>query len=121
MKSQSKSGNAYTKEAMATVTACHYEFGAGQALAFGIPKSKRFQISFNYWADEELHTGEFASAKAIPQGTLFPIRYNPESPHEHSKSDESGRPQPLAMLAVIVAVFLFAITGWLMHGCGRFN
>jgi hypothetical protein len=69
-------------EAMATVTACHYEIGALQAMAFGIPTAKHFLISFNYWVNDELHTGEFASAVALPQGHLFSIAYNPAAPGE---------------------------------------
>jgi hypothetical protein len=68
--------------AMATVTACHYETGALQAMAFGIPTTRHFRISFNYWANDEVHGGEFASAVALPQGHLFPIAYNPASPGE---------------------------------------
>ena len=84
-------------QAMATVTACKYEFGAGRALAFGAPSDKHFLITFNYWANGELHTGDFTSEKAIPQGTLFPITYNPEAPHEHSQSSAAStisRPTP---------------------------
>jgi len=69
-------------EAMATVTACTYNAGAGQVLAFGIPLNEHFRISFNYWANNELHTGEFASAVALPQGHLFSIAYNPAAPGE---------------------------------------
>jgi len=69
-------------EALATVTACHYETGALQAMAFGVPTTKHFHISFNYWAGDELHTGEFASAVAVPQGHLFSIAYNPTAPGE---------------------------------------
>ena len=67
-------------EAIATVTACHYEAGALQAMAFGLPITKHFRISFNYWAGGELHTAEFASAVALPQGHLFPLAYNPDAP-----------------------------------------
>jgi len=69
-------------EAMATVTACHYEAGALQAMAFGVPSTKHFLISFNYWVSDELHTGEFTSAVALPQGHLFPIAYDPANPGE---------------------------------------
>ena len=64
-------------EAIATVTACRYEVGALQAMAFGVPITKHFLISFNYCVDGELHTGEFASDVAVPQGQLFTIAYNP--------------------------------------------
>jgi hypothetical protein len=69
-------------EALATVTDCHYETGALQAMAFGIPTGKHFRISFNYWADGGLHASEFASEEALPQGHLFPILYNPAEPGE---------------------------------------
>jgi hypothetical protein len=76
-------------EALATVLTCKYDFGAGRALV-GIPTSKHFRITYNYYADGELHTGELTSAKAIPQGTLFPIRYNPELPHDHTHAHSSA-------------------------------
>ncbi len=57
-------------EVLATVTECKYEFGAGRALAFGIPTSKHFLIRYNYFADGGLHSSEFASAKPIPQGAI---------------------------------------------------
>ena len=36
-------------EAIATVTACKYEAGAGRALAFGIPTTRHFRIAYNYF------------------------------------------------------------------------
>ncbi len=107
-------------EALATVTACKYEFGAGRALAFGIPTSKHFRISYNYFADDELHTGEFTSAKAIPQGRLFPIRYNPDAPHLNSH-DTAGEPQSTRgpMLAVGIIGSLILSLAWfaILRGC----
>ena len=90
-------------EALATVTACKYEFGAGRALAFGIPTSKHFRISYNYFADDELHPGQFTSAKAIPQGHLFPIRYNPSAPHQSSHNVASP-PQSTGGLMLVVGI-----------------
>ncbi len=72
-------------EAMATVTECRYDVGALRSMAFGLPTSRRFVITFNYWADGELRDGEYRSAKAIPQGTLFPIRYDPAAPEQHDQ------------------------------------
>lgn len=116
MKLGKRSANNRHIEAMATVTACHYEFGAGQALAFGVPRSKQFQITFNYWADGALHTGEFASAKAVPQGTLFPITYNREAPHENSKTHGAKAPRWSVLIAAGVVVLLAAASA-LAHGC----
>ena len=70
--------------AMATVTACKYVTGSLRAMAFGIPTEKHFLISFNYWVNEELRTGQFSSAVSLPQGHLFPIAYDPASPGEWS-------------------------------------
>jgi hypothetical protein len=107
-------------EALATVIACTYDAGAGRALAFGIPTSKHFRISYNYFADDEIHTGQFNSAKAIPQGTLFPIRYNPEAPHQNSH-DPSNSPQdsraPLLTLGILGSVVLTLAWAAILHGC----
>ncbi len=105
-------------EAMATVTACKYEFGAGRALAFGLPVSRHFVISFNYFVDGALHTGQFSATKAIPQNTLFPIRYNPERPAENERSGREpvGR---AAILAVGVVGSVVLSLAWLLilRGC----
>ena len=71
---------------MATVTACTYTAGVGRAMAFGLPASRHFLIAYNYFVGDTLHTGEFSSAKAVPQGTLFPLAYNPQAPQENEKS-----------------------------------
>lgn len=103
---------------MATVTACEYEFGAGQALAFGIPTSKHFQISFNYWVNGELHTGQFYSDVAIPQGHLFPISYNPSAPHEHSKSgNTSSTRTTLFAIGIAGSVILSLLWLVMMRSC----
>ena len=110
-------------EAMATVTACKYEFGAGRALAFGAPSSKHFRISFNYWAPNaegsaELHTGDFMSETAIPQGHLFPINYNPEAPHVHSKSSATDITRsPVLAFGIIGSIVLSAAWFLVMRGC----
>ena len=108
---------------MATVTACNYEFGAGRALAFGIPTTKHFRITFNYWAPSpegtpELHSSEFMSEKAIPQGTLFPITYNPEAPHEHSQSSAASLTRsPLIAIGIIGSIILSAAWFLVLRGC----
>ena len=105
-------------EALATVTACKYEFGAGRALAFGIPTSKHFRISYNYFADGALHVGEFISAKPIPQGHLFPIRYNPEAPHQNSHASSAANSRS-ALLIVGVAGSIILSLAWfvVLRGC----
>ena len=103
---------------MATVTACHYEAGAGRAMAFGLPTAKHFRISFNYNVNGSVHTGEFYSEKAIPQNTLFPIRYNPEAAHEntHSAATPSTRS---AMIAIGIIGSIILSLAWfaILRGC----
>ena len=103
---------------MATVTACKYDAGAGRAMAFGLSTRKHFRISFNYWANGELHTGELASEKAMPQGTLFPVSYNPEAPHENSHS--AALPitrSPVIAIGIIGSIVLSLAWLFIMRGC----
>lgn len=108
---------------MATVTSCRYDTGAGGAMAFGIPTGKHFRISFNYWAPnaegkDELHTGEFMSAKAIPQGTLFPTRYNPEAAHENSHSTSMPLTRsPILAIGIIGSVILSLAWFAILRSC----
>ena len=105
-------------EAMAEVTACHYDVRAGRALLFGLTTKKHFRISYNYLAEGELHTGECFSETALPQGTLFPIHYDPDLPRTH-RSDADGRPTRIPLLAIGVAGSLLLSLFWLlmMRGC----
>ncbi len=105
-------------EAMASVTACEYNFGAGQALAFGIPSSKHFRIFFNYRVNGELHTGQLYSAVALPQGHLFPLRYNPVAPHEHNPSaSPPTRKTVLFAIGVAGSVVLSLLWLAMVRGC----
>ena len=106
-------------EVLATVTECKYEFGAGRALAFGIPTSKHFLIRYNYFADGELHSGEFASAKPIPQGHLFPIRYDPIAPYEHTHAASTARSirGPILTIGIIGSFILSFILLASLRGC----
>ena len=50
-------------------------------MAFGVPTTKHFLISFNYWVDNQLYTGEFASDVAVPQGyNSSPSPIDPAAP-----------------------------------------
>jgi hypothetical protein len=106
-------------EVLATVTACEYDAGAGRALAFGIPTSKHFRISYNYWANNEIHTGQFHSDVAIPQGHLFPVTYNPTAPHEHNKSGSPAATtrSPLIAFGIAGSVILSLIWFAILRGC----
>lgn len=104
-------------EAIATVTACRYDAGAGRAMAFGLP-SRHFQITYNYWAAGELHTAEFASDKAIPQNTLFPIRYNPEAPRQNTHTAAAASPRsPILVIGLIGSILLSLVWFLLLRGC----
>jgi hypothetical protein len=108
-------------EALATVTACSYDAGAGRAMAFGLPTSKHFRIAFNYWANGELHSGEFTSEKAVPQGTLFPIHYNPEAPHENTHASNSATTaltrSPLIAVGIIGSIILSLVWFAILRSC----
>jgi hypothetical protein len=108
-------------EALATVLTCKYEFGAGQALAFGVPRSRHFRITYNYFADGELHTGELTAAKPIPQGTLFPVRYNPEVPrdhtHEHGQATMPSNRRAMITVGLIGSVILSLAWLLVLHSC----
>jgi len=73
-------------ETQAEVIACKYDSGAGQALAFGIPTSKHFLITFTYYVHGKTCTGKFLSPIYIEQGETFLISYNPLAPQQNSKS-----------------------------------
>jgi hypothetical protein len=112
-------------EAMATVTACKYDAGAGRALAFGLPTTRHFRIAYNYWAPngegiDELRVGELTSERAMPQGTLFPIRYNPEAPHEtrtHTGATATTGRAPLIAIGIIGSVILSLAWLLILRGC----
>jgi len=89
-------------EAIATVLECRYDMRAGRALAFGVPSGKHFRIRYNYYADGALHEGQLYSATAMPQNTLFPVRYNPDLPHEHSHDQIAAPGAPGSRRAVFV-------------------
>jgi len=109
---------------MATVTACNYKVATGRALAFGIPSTRWFHITFNYWAPnadnvDELHTGELTSEKAMHVGTLFPIRYNPDAPHEttHSAIEPTLSRNPLLIIGILGSVVLSLAWLLILRGC----
>jgi hypothetical protein len=109
---------------MATVTACKYEFGAGRALAFGLPTTRHFRITYNYWAPNaestpELHTAELTSDKAMHVGTVFPIRYNPEATHETTEStaEPTLSRNPLLIIGILGSVVLSLAWLLILRGC----
>jgi hypothetical protein len=119
----SLSPHSHWPEALATVLSCKYDFGAGRALV-GIPTSKHFRITYNYNAPgpsgvDELHTGEFSSEKAMPQGTLFPIRYNPDAPHDHTHPNAPApAPRSTILLVGIIGSLILSLAWFaVLRGC----
>lgn len=105
-------------ETQAKVTACKYELGAGQALAFGIPRTKHFRIAFSYYAHGQTYTGEFTSPTYMEQGKTFPIAYNPLAPHENSKTAAAPATKtPLFAIGVIGSIVLSLIWFAILRGC----
>jgi len=102
---------------MATVLECRYEMRAARALAFGAPSGKHFRIRYNYFANGETHEGQLYSATAIPQNTLFPVRYNPAAAHDHTHDHTAAPPMPnprRAMLVIGVLGSLVLSLAWLL-------
>ncbi len=105
-------------ETTAEVIACKYEFGAGQALAFGIPRSKHFLITFTYYAHGKTFTDEFTSRTYLEQGRTFILSYNPLNPQQNTKSSSSpaGR-MPLFAIGIAGSVILSLIWLGMLRGC----
>jgi hypothetical protein len=105
-------------ETTARVTACKYEFGTGQALAFGIPSSKHFLITFTYHAHGKDFTDEFRSAKYLAQGQTFTLTYNPLAPQQNSKSAAVPTTRtPLFAIGIAGSIVLSLIYLAMLRGC----
>jgi hypothetical protein len=105
-------------ETQAKVTACKYEFGAGRALAFGIPTSKHFLITFTYYAHGKTFTDEFTSSTYLEQSATFTVTYNPLAPQQNSKSASPPTTKtPLFAIGIIGSIILSLIWFAMMRGC----
>jgi hypothetical protein len=105
-------------ETQAKVIACKYDLGAGQALAFGIPTSKHFLISFSYYAHGQTFTDEFRSPTYLEQGKAFNITYNPLEPQQNSKSAAIPTTKtPLFAIGIAGSVIISLIWFVMMRGC----
>ncbi len=106
-------------EAMATVLSCHYEMRAGRALAFGLPSGRRFHITYNYWAGGELQEADCYTAKAMPQGSLFPIHYDPEMPLRNHHVHSTSGVQKVPLIAIGICGSIVLSLAWLLvlRGC----
>lgn len=105
-------------ETAAHVTDCKYEFGAGRALAFGIPTSKHFLITFTYYAHGKIFTGDFTSSTYLENGETFIITYNPLAPEQNSKSAAIPTTRTaLFSVGIAGSVVLSLLWFALMRGC----
>jgi len=105
-------------ETRAKVTSCNYESGAGQALAFGIPTSKHFRITFTYYAHGQTYTDQFTSPTYLEHGATFPITYNPLAPQQNSKSaTEPITKTPLFAIGIAGSILLSLIWLAILRGC----
>lgn len=105
-------------ETTARVTACKYEFGAGRALAFGIPTSKHFLITFTYYAHGKVFTGDFTSRTYLEQGKTFTITYNPLAPQQNNKSAAASSTRTsLFTIGIAGSVILSLLWFAMMRGC----
>ncbi len=87
-------------------------------MAFGLPTSKHFLITYNYEVDGKFHAGEFRSVTAIPQGSLFPITYNPEAAHEHDHEQATVPTRaPLLVFGVVGSLAASLLWAAMLHGC----
>ena len=106
----------------ATVTSCTYRTSPLRAMAFGIPSTANFRITFDYYAHGRLYSDEFQSRTAIPQSEEITISYNPLAPEQNSRSKRSsatpGQTKP-PILAIGIAGSIILSLAWLavLRGC----
>ncbi|MEO6982501.1 MAG: hypothetical protein ABI072_05240 [Edaphobacter sp.] len=105
-------------ETHARVTTCEYDAGAGQALAFGIPSSKHFRITFTYYAHGQTYTDQFTSPTYLEQDATFTITYNPLAPRQNSKSAaEPITKTPLFAIGIAGSIILSLLWLAILRGC----
>jgi hypothetical protein len=104
----------------ATVTTCRYQSPGLSTPAFGFQTTKKFRITFDYYAHGRLYSGEFQSPVAIPQNERIPITYNPLDPQQNSRSfisrTTSTRP-PLIAIGIAGSVALSLLWLAILRGC----
>jgi hypothetical protein len=105
-----------------TVTTCRYQSPALSVLAFGIPLTKKFRITFDYYAHGKLYSDEFGSDSAIPQDTKIPLSYNPRDPAQNSRTNHpilhrTVKRRPRIVLGIAGSVVLSLLWLLLLRGC----
>ena len=105
----------------ATVTTCKYQSPGLSTLAFGFQTTKKFSITFDYYAHGRLYSAEFQSSVAIPQNERIPITYNPLDPQQNNRSyiprTTSTRPPPLIAIGIAGSVVLSLLWLAILRGC----
>jgi hypothetical protein len=104
----------------ATVTTCKYQSPGLSTLAFGFQTTKKFSITFDYYAHGRLYSGEFQSPIAIPQNERIPITYNPLDPQQNSRSfilRTTPTRSPLIALGIAGSVVLSLLWLAILRGC----
>ncbi len=106
-------------ETDAKVTACRYQFGGLQTLAFGLPEDQNhFTIDFTYHAHGKDFASSFLSPVAIGLGETITVFYNPLNPRENDKSFNSqARGIPLMAIGVAGSIVLSLLYLGLVRGC----
>ena len=108
-------------ETEATVTTCRYQSAALPQMAFGFSLTKKFRITFDYYAHGQAYSGEFQSDVAVPQNERVPLAYNPLAPAQNTYAPDaekasSGR-GPLLAFGVIGSIVLSLAWLLVLRGC----
>ena len=91
-----------------------------QHARLGFQTTKKFSITFDYYAHGRLYSGEFQSPVAIPQNERIPIIYNPLDPQQNSRSfiprTTPTRP-PLIAIGIAGSVVLSLLWLAILRSC----
>ena len=107
-------------ETTATITTCRYQFARLNTLTLGVPTTRRFRLTFDYYAHGQVHSGEFQANHAIPQNSQLPVSYNPLDPTQNSLTagpDSSGATPSLFLFGIAGSVVLSLLWLALLRGC----
>jgi hypothetical protein len=104
----------------ATVTTCRYQSPGLSVLAFGFQTTRKFLITFDYYAHGRLYSGQFQSATAVAQNQRLPISYNPLNPEQNSLDRVSGSSSthpPLIAIGIIGSIILSLLWLAVLRSC----
>ena len=104
----------------ATITTCRYQFARLNTLTLGLPRTRRFRLTFDYYAHGRLYSGEFQSDRAISQDEVVPLLYNPLHPEQNSLAPPPGSSafsRPLLAFGIAGSVVLSLLWLAFLRGC----